>query len=272
MHALLIRLYKKSLLLTTNFKAYAGNRSLHFLTMRAARRPRNANPFVMVMLFQAFRRAMDEKVFVTLALAGFQAALFFFGDDPRVPGIHEICLLPAAIIYGKEFQRLILSAFWHADDMHLYFNMTSFIYKGILLEKRYGTAYFAAMVAYLTVATHTIYVAAAYLFSDIPLFAGSMTTCAVGFSGVIFGLKTILNVRSPTMSSIYGIVVPSKYAAWIELLLIQLLVPRASFLGHLCGIVAGESGVSYCHYCFINVPQVFCTSRWSHTSANSSIS
>ena len=33
--------------------------------------------------------------------------------------------------------------------------------------------------------------------------------------------------------------IPTKYAAWAELALIQLLVPNASFLGHLCGIAAG---------------------------------
>ena len=36
-----------------------------------------------------------------------------------------------------------------------------------------------------------------------------------------------------------GIAVPLKYAAWLELVLISLITPNASFLGHLCGILAG---------------------------------
>lgn len=32
---------------------------------------------------------------------------------------------------------------------------------------------------------------------------------------------------------------PGKYAAWAELLLIHLLVPNASFIGHLAGILSG---------------------------------
>lgn len=31
----------------------------------------------------------------------------------------------------------------------------------------------------------------------------------------------------------------TRYAAWLELVLISILVPNASFLGHLCGILAG---------------------------------
>lgn len=36
-----------------------------------------------------------------------------------------------------------------------------------------------------------------------------------------------------------GMWVPTRYAAWTELILIHLLVPNASFMGHLAGILAG---------------------------------
>lgn len=32
---------------------------------------------------------------------------------------------------------------------------------------------------------------------------------------------------------------PSRWACWIELVVIQLIVPRASFTGHLAGILVG---------------------------------
>ena len=45
---------------------------------------------------------------------------------------------------------------------------------------------------------------------------------------------------TPThMQRIFGIPVPSAWACWIELVLIQLLVPNASFTGHLAGILVG---------------------------------
>lgn len=50
----------------------------------------------------------------------------------------------------------------------------------------------------------------------------------------------LLNHDSPATTSVYGFRVPTKYAAWLELLVIHLLVPRSSFMGHMCGILAGE--------------------------------
>lgn len=40
-------------------------------------------------------------------------------------------------------------------------------------------------------------------------------------------------------TNVAGFLVPVKYAAWAELLAINMLVPNSSFLGHLAGIVAG---------------------------------
>jgi rhomboid domain-containing protein 1 len=51
--------------------------------------------------------------------------------------------------------------------------------------------------------------------------------------------QVVLNHRSPGWSSVYGFALPTKYACWAELLVMQLLVPEASFWGHLCGILAG---------------------------------
>lgn len=43
----------------------------------------------------------------------------------------------------------------------------------------------------------------------------------------------------PGISYIMGMTVPSRYAAWVELIAIHLLVPNASFAGHLAGILTG---------------------------------
>ncbi|RLN26938.1 hypothetical protein BBJ28_00002472 [Nothophytophthora sp. Chile5] len=52
-------------------------------------------------------------------------------------------------------------------------------------------------------------------------------------------LRVVLNHNSPAFSSVYGFRVPTKYAAWLELVVIHFLVPRSSFMGHMCGILAG---------------------------------
>ena len=69
-----------------------------------------------------------------------------------------------------------------------------------------------------------------------------MNQCAVGFSGVLFALKVLVNhhFSDPDETShTFGFDIPKKAAVWTELLIIQLIVPKASFLGHLAGILAG---------------------------------
>lgn len=62
---------------------------------------------------------------------------------------------------------------------------------------------------------------------------------AAGFSGVLFAMKIVLNSQSDDYTNVYGVLIPSRYAAWAELILIQMFVPNVSFLGHLSGILAG---------------------------------
>jgi rhomboid domain-containing protein 1 len=63
---------------------------------------------------------------------------------------------------------------------------------------------------------------------------------AVGFSGVLFALKVMLNACSDAdYYVVHGLLIPSKYTAWAKLILIQLFVPDAYFIGHIGGILAG---------------------------------
>lgn len=63
--------------------------------------------------------------------------------------------------------------------------------------------------------------------------------CAVGFSGVVFGLVVVDNQLSGAASrSILGFfTVPAKAYPWALVVFWQLLVPQASFLGHLAGVL-----------------------------------
>ena len=139
-----------------------------------------------------------------------------------------------------DFKRLWLSAFYHVDETHLVYNMVSLMWKGAQLETTMGSQKFAGMIAVLLGLSHGLVVATSSLLtflSDSP--ETFYSECSVGFSGVLFALKVVLNYNSPSHTNVYGILVPSRYAAWVELLVIQMFVPGTSFLGHLCGILAG---------------------------------
>jgi hypothetical protein len=58
---------------------------------------------------------------------------------------------------------------------------------------------------------------------------------AVGFTGVIFGLLTLYPI-----SVVDGHVINPTYYPFIMLLITQLVVPNASFVGHLVGILSAH--------------------------------
>lgn len=152
-----------------------------------------------------------------------------------------VCLSANNILKGREWPRLFLAAVEHADDRHLFYNMVSFLAKAKTLEPRYGSPNFALLLSFLTVLTSACYVIIAMIFAEIFKDASHLHTCVIGFSGVIFALKVIATQEtSPyAQTTIAGIPMPSKYAPWAELILIHLMVPNASFMGHLAGIIAG---------------------------------
>ena len=135
---------------------------------------------------------------------------------------------------------MVLSSFYHADDVHLIYNMLSFLWKGVQLESQLGSEAFALTLGQLLLLSQISMVAISKLLATFtPWTAPFNNECAIGFSSVIFALKTVLNSSDPSFSLVSGILLPTRYMAWAELLLIQLLVPNVSFVGHLSGILTG---------------------------------
>ena len=174
-----------------------------------------------------------------------------FGFD--LTNIGQNCIQPSKIVqslvYRKELlmNRIILSSLIHADDVHLYYNMLSLCWKGINLEKEMGSGRFLKLVVYSLVCSHVLLVVMACTLDYLafPPHVSGYHSCAVGFSAVLFSLKYVWNSQSPGTSHVMGMSIPSRYAAWLELVLISVLSPSASFLGHLAGILAGVLYVRY---------------------------
>jgi len=160
------------------------------------------------------------------------------------------CLKPSDIIwrynlYGFNYipyNRLFLSAFIHADDTHLYYNMLSLLWKGCNLERQMKTTRFTIFIIFSLIVSHTLMVSMSYVLSEYFHFDGSLSgynSCAVGFSAALFSMKYVWNQYHCELSNIWGINIQSKYACWLELIIISIITPNASFIGHLAGILAG---------------------------------
>jgi len=117
--------------------------------------------------------------------------------------------------------------------------MASFLFKGSQIEPLYGTVKFCFLLLELTASSQVLYILIALSGVGGILGPNLMSSCAVGFSAVLFAMKVILTHDKPGWSTIMGISIPTRYLAWAELAYIQLITPNASALGHACGILAG---------------------------------
>ncbi|CAN0233926.1 unnamed protein product [Lampetra fluviatilis] len=174
---------------------------------------------------------------VTLGAIGLNALLFMAPWG----GPHATCLGVEAVWGRCDWRRLALAPVHHADDMHLYFNMISALWKGVALEGRLGSVRFGTLLLVLSALTGVVQLALAAALAFATGSYSYMEQCAIGFSGVLFGLKVINNHYNPggVTYVMNTFPVQNRYACWAELVVIHLLVPRASFIGHLSGILVG---------------------------------
>ncbi len=200
-------------------------------------------PFgILLLLFELFATiGIGAIPPLTLGLIALQIGLYtkvlvpYLGSWTILP-VSSICLNARVVTEHGQLYRLFTAPLFHGSDLHLYYNMISFAWKGIRLEKRYGTIGFVLTILILAGFTGLTYVGLSLAASHYLQESSFLNQCVIGFSGVIFALKVLANDSDGDFGLFF---VPKKMAVWAELFIIQLLVPNASFLGHLSGIVAG---------------------------------
>ena len=86
-----------------------------------------------------------------------------------------------------------------------------------------------------------MYTAACMLLWAVTGAQGWLLYSAVGYSGVLFGMAVQESALSflPTRSVFGCFNVPTKWYPWVLMVVLQLVMPNISLLGHLCGAVAG---------------------------------
>jgi len=176
------------------------------------------------------------KSIVSICSAIYLAALFVGWDN-----LGAVCISADTVVIHLQLWRLITSAIFHAGLLHLAFNMMAFFPMGTSLERSLGSFNLLWLIGILIIFGDALYIGVSYL-ASLAGFPFLLSQCAVGFSGVIFGLIP-LDVRASggAQRSIFGLFnVPALYYPWVLLLLWQLLVPQSSFLGHLSGLAIGQ--------------------------------
>ena len=216
--------------------------------------------------FFSFLSRSNEFFPATLGLLAVNIAAYLRPGRFPWPSIREACISFKGVCLQREWKRVIFSPFVHASDIHLYYNMASFMWKAISLERHYGSGYFLYMVGVFSAATGALYLAINYALAEVMNQWSYVNSCAVGFSGVIFALKVVTTHLQPHgMTRIMGLVpVPMKLACWVELIIISVLFPNVSFVGHLAGILVGLAFVSGPLKTIMDIPLTFANGKFGH--------
>lgn len=143
---------------------------------------------VLLLATQLFSVGHSNVPPVTLILIISQTAIFLDALPQYFPSSKAVCVSPYLVWYHSQWRRIFLSAFYHANDLHLYFNMVSFLWKGMMLEKKFRSTYFAYLVAVFTAATGLTYVGLNLALEQLLEDHTYSTTCAVGFSGTAYSV------------------------------------------------------------------------------------
>lgn len=214
----------------------------------------------------SFLSRSNEFFPATLGLLAVNIAAYLRPGRFPWPSIREACISFKGVCLQREWKRVIFSPFIHASDSHLYYNMASFMWKAISLERHYGSGYFLYMVGVFSAATGALYLAINYALAEVMNQWSYVNSCAVGFSGVIFALKVVTTHLQPHgMTTIMGFFpVPMKLACWVELIIISVFFPNVSFVGHLAGILVGLAFVSGPLKTIMDIPLTFANGKFGH--------
>jgi len=155
--------------------------------------------------------------------------------------LNTFSIAAAPIIYGGEYYRILSSAFVHGGFFHILMNMMSLMQLGPGLELKFGTLSFASMTLWAIVVAGSLYVSISWFCGTMSGDPAWMVHSGVGYSGVLFVYATLESYHTTVQSrSVFGFFsVPARVYPWILLVLLSVVLPGISFLGHLCGILTG---------------------------------
>jgi len=158
----------------------------------------------------------------------------------RILSLDDIALNPHNILQGKYLWTILTSMFMHAGIFHIFVNMLSLFFVGVLIEKILGRKRYFYLYMVSGLFASLFFVLSAFVLPS------DMLAYAVGASGAIFGLLGILMILTPELP-VYLLFVPipikMKYAAPGMLVLlwifsIGLSIPIGN-TAHLGGFLVG---------------------------------
>mmetsp|Transcript_39338 Transcript_39338/g.100868 ORF Transcript_39338/g.100868 Transcript_39338/m.100868 type:complete len:220 (+) Transcript_39338:155-814(+) len=141
----------------------------------------------------------------------------------------------------KEYWRIVSASISHVNIIHLAMNMLTFWNYRFLEARLTSLPYFLLICVAMLSSMGVFLMIKAWRVRFVQN-NHAENESAVGFSAVLFALMAFSSFSAPAGSktSLLGFVtLPATLSPFAALITTQILLPRASFVGHLSGIIAG---------------------------------
>lgn len=178
----------------------------------------------------------------TSCVIGICSAVWFYIQKKNI-GYQHVGVSYETALEGH-YWRIITSAFSHISVIHLVFNMSALWSLGIVEQLDHlglGVAYYLQYTLVLVVLSGILVLAIYHLLIQRFKVDYFRRVTAVGYSCVVFGWMTILSMKQPSSKlELFGFLsLPISFAPFESLIFTSIIVPQASFVGHLSGIIVG---------------------------------
>ncbi|XP_057490501.1 RHOMBOID-like protein 13 [Actinidia eriantha] len=178
----------------------------------------------------------------TSCIIGICSAIWFYIQKKNI-GYSHVGVSYETAIEGQ-YWRIITSAFSHISVLHLVFNMSALWSLGVVEQPGHmglGVKFYLHYTLVLVVLSGMLVLGAYHVLIQKFKLEYFRRVTAVGYSCVVFGWMTILSVKQPsTKLELFGFLsLPISFAPFESLIFTSIIVPQASFVGHLSGIIVG---------------------------------
>ncbi|KAF8393736.1 hypothetical protein HHK36_019934 [Tetracentron sinense] len=180
----------------------------------------------------------------TSCIIGICSAIWFYIQKKNI-GYAHVGLSYETAIEGHHW-RIITSAFSHISVIHLVFNMSALWSLGVVEQLGHlglGIEFYLHYTLVLVLLSGVLVLGSYHVLIQKFKLEYFRRVTAVGYSCVVFGWMTILAVKQPSSKlDLFGFLsLPISFAPFESLIFTSIIVPQASFLGHLSGIIVGYS-------------------------------
>ncbi|KAF6149015.1 hypothetical protein GIB67_009634 [Kingdonia uniflora] len=181
---------------------------------------------------------------VTSCIIGISSVIWFYIQKKSI-GYSNVGLNYEAGVEGHHW-RVITSAFSHISSIHLVFNMSALWSLGVVESLGHielGVKFYIHYSLVLVVLSGALVLGIYYVLIQKFKLEYFRRVTAVEYLCVFFGWMTILVVKQPSSKlNLFGFLsLPISFAPFESLIFTSIIVPQASFLGHLAGIIVRYS-------------------------------